>query len=189
MEKNIEELIQELNYCTSISDLYQKRLSDYYYGKTNEGKTEFDFVLDEYKTVSSFYFEFKEMSTKDISLQSSFLKFEEYYDYIDSKQRSLEPIYKKLKVENDNQTSSDNKLHWKGTTLQFAELAKALAESKLLSPELTDKQLFHKLADCFNVPHFDKSGKLKEIRSRSKDLTPLINLLERALTNWIKRKD
>ena len=39
------------------------------------------------------------------------------------------------------------------------------------------------------VENFNEADKLKEIRKRTKDKTPLLNILETSLNNWIHRKD
>jgi 6-pyruvoyl-tetrahydropterin synthase len=80
-------------------------------------------------------------------------------------------------------------LNWQGTTLEFSELSKALCESGLIGKVKNDKEVFESMKQFFNVEDFDKSDKLKQVRNRTKELTPLINRLEVALTNWIKRKD
>jgi hypothetical protein len=85
--------------------------------------------------------------------------------------------------------SKDNTLNWQGTSLEFAELTKALIQSNKLNPELNQKELFKRMKQLFNVEEFNENDKLKDIRKRTKELTPLINILETSLTNWIKRKD
>jgi hypothetical protein len=83
----------------------------------------------------------------------------------------------------------DNTLHWQGTDLQFSELTKALFETNLISPGLTQKEFFKRMKLFFNVKDFDDKEKLKGIRARTKDLTPFINTIETSLNNWIKNKD
>lgn len=80
-------------------------------------------------------------------------------------------------------------LKWQGSQLEFAELTKALIQSNLISPELSEKERFDRMKQFFNVDDFSQSDKLKDIRKRSRDLTPLINTLQTALNNWIKSKD
>ena len=82
----------------------------------------------------------------------------------------------------------DNTLHWQGSELEFAELVKALIMSKKLNPELRQNKIFERMKQFFNVKDFSESDKLKEIRSRTNTPTPLINVLEIALTNWIDSK-
>ena len=61
---------------------------------------------------------------------------------------------------------------------------------EVLVMEITnEKEVFEKMKHFFNVDDFDKSDKLKQVRNRTKSLTPVITVLETALTNWIKRKD
>ena len=82
-----------------------------------------------------------------------------------------------------------NNLNWQGTTLEFSEFSKALIESGLIGKVKNEKEVFDNMKQFFNVDDFDKSDKLKQVRNRTKELTPLINRLEVALTNWIRRKD
>ncbi len=86
-------------------------------------------------------------------------------------------------------TALENSLNWQGQPIQFTELTKALFETKLISPEITQKEFFKRMKQFFNVKEFDDKEKLKGIRARSKDLTPFINVLETSLNNWIKSKD
>jgi hypothetical protein len=87
------------------------------------------------------------------------------------------------------ETIQTNSLNWQGTPIQFTELTKALFETKLISPEITQKEFFKRMKQFFNVKDFDDKERLKGIRARSKDLTPFINILETSLNNWIKNKD
>lgn len=80
-------------------------------------------------------------------------------------------------------------LNWQGTTLQFAEFSKALIESGFIGKIKNEKKVFDKMKQFFNVEDFNKSDKLSQVRYRTKDLTPVITVLEVALTNWIKHKD
>ena len=95
----------------------------------------------------------------------------------------LETIERNIKQENN----SEKHLEWKGSTLQFAELIKALIESKLISPELKQKEIFDLLKTTFNIDVLDVSSKLKEVKQRTKDKTPLINILETNLLSWIEK--
>ena len=82
-----------------------------------------------------------------------------------------------------------NKIQWKGTDLEFSELVKALYESNLISPELTQKECFSILKQAFGLTDFDQNDKLKQIRQRTKDKTKLINTLEINLNKWIEKND
>lgn len=81
------------------------------------------------------------------------------------------------------------KLNWQGTTLEFSEFSKAIIESGFIGKIKNEKEVFEKMKHFFSVEDFDKSDKLKQVRQRIKELTPVITVLETALTNWIKRKD
>lgn len=102
--------------------------------------------------------------------------------------------FQKIEMKNipeENQTIEPKlkTLNWQGTTLEFSEFSKALIESGLIGKVKNEKEVFDNMKHFFNVEDFDKSDKLKQVRNRTKELTPLINRLEVALTNWIKRKD
>lgn len=91
---------------------------------------------------------------------------------------------------NNNENPKDvNTINWQGTTLEFSEFTKALIESSFIGKVKNEKEVFEKMKQFFNVENFDKSDKLKQVRQRTKDLTPAINTLETALINWIRRKD
>jgi hypothetical protein len=93
------------------------------------------------------------------------------------------------KATTSTEQSNYNTLNWQGTSLEFAELTKALIESGFIGKVKNEKEAFEKMKLFFNVPDFDKSDKLKQVRKRTKELTPVINTLETSLLNWIKRKD
>jgi hypothetical protein len=86
-------------------------------------------------------------------------------------------------------TNQTNSLNWQGTPLQFTELTKALFETKLVSPEMNQKEFFKRMKLFFNIDDFKEREKLKDIRIRTNTTTPLLNILETSLNNWIKNKD
>lgn len=103
---------------------------------------------------------------------------------------------RKLELETDNSTTStttltrsENTMRWQGSTLEFAEFTKALIESGFIGKVKNEKEVFEKMKQFFNVDDFDKSDKLKQVRKRTKELTPVISTLEISLMNWIKRED
>ena len=73
-------------------------------------------------------------------------------------------------------------LDWKGTELQFTELTKTLIETKFISPELTQKEIFKRMKHFFNVNDFDEADKIKQVTNRSSN--PLIEILETTLNNF-----
>lgn len=128
-----------------------------------------------------------------------YLEFEDCIDY-NKRARSvlsfnkiikfLEPKKEQLTTQPQQLvTKQINTLNWQGTPLQFAELTKALIETKLISPELTQNEFFKRMKLFFNIDEFDESDKLKDIRKRTNTTTPLLNILENSLNNWIKSKD
>ena len=108
-----------------------------------------------------------------------------FKNLIKSKLKPKQTIEKKLITE----INSENTLNWQGTTLEFSEFTKALIESGFIGKFKSEKEVFERMKQFFNVDDFDKSDKLKQVRNRTKELTPTINTLETSLTNWIKRKD
>lgn len=132
------------------------------------------------ETVRNIYFERNPRNyNSEIIIPNSKIKKEEFYKV------KLQSIQRNLKQEKN----IDKKLYWQGTTLEFSELVKALVESKLVSPELNQKEIYELMRKAFNVEKFDEGQKNKEIRQRSKTSTILINKLETSLTNWIKKND
>jgi len=135
--------------------------------------------------------EMSEEELKEYYLNSSFFSQQRSL-YKPSEFENYRLTFYKLKLKKFQklETSTINSdLYWKGTDLQFAELVKSLKECKLVSPELSQKELFKRLKTVFNVNDFNESDKLKEVRQRTKDLTPMINILETGLLNWIKKTD
>ncbi|WP_264552778.1 hypothetical protein [Flavobacterium sp. N2038] len=96
---------------------------------------------------------------------------------------------KKLESGTSIDTSIINTIDWQGSTLDFSEFTKALIESGYIGKVKNEAIVFEKMKRFFNVKDFDKSDKLKQVRNRTKELTPVINTLETSLLNWIKRKD
>lgn len=86
-------------------------------------------------------------------------------------------------------TNETNSLKWQGTNLEFTELVKALFEANKLNPELKQTEIFKRLKLFFNIDEFNENDKLKDIRNRTITKTPLLNVLETSLTNWITKKD
>lgn len=102
---------------------------------------------------------------------------------------------KKTEIENNLNSNSQidsnaiKTLKWQGTKLEFTELIKSLIVSSKLNPEVNQKEIFSRLKLFFNVDEFDENQKLNDIRKRTNTPTPLINTLEKSLSNWIKSKD
>jgi hypothetical protein len=94
-----------------------------------------------------------------------------------------------LKPQKETNQNENLKLSWGGSKLELSELIKSLIEAKIISPELSQTEIFKRFNNFFNMEDFDHSDKLKEIRKRTKTTTPLINILEISLNNWIKAKD
>lgn len=114
------------------------------------------------------------------------LEIQKYTEILQIETESLSILPQTITQE---QTKELNGLNWQGSELQFTELTKALFETKLISPEITQKEFFKRMKQFFNVKDFDDKEKLKGIRARTKDLTPFINTIETSLNNWIKNKD
>lgn len=132
------------------------------------------------ETVRNMYFNsFPRNNNSETTIPNSTIKKEEFYKV------KLQSIQRNLKQEKN----IDKKLYWQGTTLEFSELVKALIESKLVSSQLSQKEIYELMRKVFNVEKFDEGQKNKEIRQRTKTSTILINKLETSLINWIKKND
>ena len=101
----------------------------------------------------------------------------------------IKSVNDSLRLKANDTINNIKSLKWQGTELQLTELAKALKESNLLNPELSQKAIFERFKEFLQVENFNEADKLKEIRKRTKDKTPLLNILETSLNNWIHRKD
>lgn len=115
---------------------------------------------------------------------------------ISSQRRIIEFTENRIvEIENELKTTTyknsilENSLNWQGTPLQFTELTKALIQSNLISPELSENERFKRMRQLFNINEFNEGDKLKDIRRRTNTPTPLLNILETSLNNWIKNKD
>ncbi len=132
------------------------------------------------ETVRNIYFErYPRNNDSEITIPNYTIKKEKFY------KSKLQSIQRNLKQEKN----IEKKLYWTGTPLEFSELVKALIESKLVSPELKQKEIYELMRKAFNVEKFDEGQKNKEIKQRSKTSTILINRLETSLINWITKKD
>jgi hypothetical protein len=107
-------------------------------------------------------------------------------EFLNDKKIQLTSLSHQIETE---QTKMINSLNWQGTNLEFAELVKALFEANKLNPELKQTEIFKRLKQFFNIDEFNENDKLKDIRKRTNTTTPLINILETSLNNWITKKD
>ena len=121
------------------------------------------------------------------------------YNIIVSVDESDEALsYEKEKIKNmsesplsESNIAVDNiePLKWKGSKLELTELSKALIELSLISPQLTQKEIFKRLRAFLQVDDFNENDKLKDIRKRTNTKTPLLNKLETSLNHWIHKED
>ena len=121
------------------------------------------------------------------------------YNIIVSVDESDEALsYEKEKIKNmsesplsESNIAVDNiePLKWKGSKLELTELSKALIELSLISPQLTQKEIFKRLRAFLQVDDFNENDKLKDIRKRTNTTTPLLNILETSLNHWIHKED
>ncbi|GIJ95810.1 hypothetical protein CAPN001_03790 [Capnocytophaga stomatis] len=79
-------------------------------------------------------------------------------------------------------------LQWKGEAIELAELVQALIESKLLNPELTQKEIYSRFKAFFEID-FDHEDKKKKIKNRTNTLTPFLEKLMISVENFITGKD
>lgn len=144
----------------------------------NTNCASYDFIVEALKNKAIS----KSMNSTDDIIANYKIHFNKIISFLETKKSELETNSQSIMKAGDT-------LNWQGTHLQFTELTKALFETKLISPTLTQKEFFKRMELFFNVDEFDEKEKLKGIRARSRDLTPFINTLEISLNNWIKNKD
>lgn len=77
-------------------------------------------------------------------------------------------------------------LNWEGSHIEFAEIVKALIEAKKISGE-NDKLIFEDLCKIFGIEEFKKDSRLKGLKKRINETTPLLIQLEESLNNWIDK--
>jgi hypothetical protein len=161
-------------------------------GEYNETVTRWEYCIDSFEIsgdrneiVFNEIIDFNELTDGFNLVKSERLAFtySKIISFLNEKKEQLTTQPHQIKAE------QINSLKWQGTNLQFAELTKALIETKLISPELTQKEFFKRMKQFFNIDEFNESDKLKEIRERTNTTTPLLNILETSLNNWIKKKD
>lgn len=96
----------------------------------------------------------------------------------------------KPKEEEEEPSSASLKLisniQWQGEHIEFAEIIKALIESKKISGT-TEKSIFEDLCLVFGVKDFNKNNRIGGLKKRIHDTTPLIHQLEIHLNSWINR--
>lgn len=121
------------------------------------------------------------------------LTYSKILDFLNDKRTQLTTQPRQIEnsettTETATKTAPNNSLNWQGTPLQFTELTKALFETKLISPEITQKEFFNRMKLFFNIDDFIESDKIKEIVNRSNTPTPFINILEITLNNFRKNQ-
>lgn len=132
------------------------------------------------------YSEIKEEVLKDNSkskISSLKIIFLKIIEFLETKKNENKM---NIKQKNNNEIKT---LNWQGTQLEFTELVKALIASNKLNTELTQKEVFNRLREFFNIVEFNENEKLNDIRKRTNTPTPFINILETSLNNWITRID
>ncbi|ATA74910.1 RteC domain-containing protein [Capnocytophaga sp. H2931] len=91
-------------------------------------------------------------------------------------------------VSEEPQNQNIKPLQWKGEVIELAELVQALIESKLLNPELTQKEIYSRFKAFFEID-FDHEDKKKKIKNRTTTLTPFLEKLMISVENFITGKD
>lgn len=186
LNNEISQLINDRKYfygCPFIDykETYQLRLTSFLHDFIDANEIDFiDFELNnkiEYKYIDD---KAKLNIEYSIKLRNDFLNRQKEF-LINS--NNPEPL------EQPTITNTNNSLNWQGTKLEFTELVKALIVANKLDANLTQTEIFKRLKQFFNVDEFNHDDKLKDIRKRTNTTTPLINILETSLDNWIKSKD
>lgn len=80
-----------------------------------------------------------------------------------------------------------SKITWEGEHIEFAELVKALIEAKKISGT-SDKAIFEDLCSILKIEDFNKDQRLKGLKKRIHETTPLLFKLEQKLNEWIEQK-
>ncbi|MFK8284629.1 RteC domain-containing protein [Capnocytophaga canis] len=91
-------------------------------------------------------------------------------------------------VSEEPQNQNIKPLQWKGEVIELAELVQALIESKLLNPELTQKEIYSRFKAFFEID-FDHEDKKKKMKNRTTTLTPFLEKLMISVENFITGKD
>ena len=189
---------------------YKKRLIEFL--EIHDDAEEIDFIEDELKAFlipigSDEPFKYLDLTQKkDLNYTKnktvSFLvqkaKIADYNIIVSVDESDEALSYEKEKIKNMSESplSESNiainniePLKWKGSELELTELSKALIELGLISPDLTQKEIFKRLRAFLQVDDFNENDKLKDIRKRTNTPTPLLNKLEISLEHWIHKKD
>lgn len=110
-------------------------------------------------------------------------------DQLISHLEKLRPAEKEDKEEVPTFTNQalPSNLKWEGEHIEFAELVKALIEAKKISGT-TDKAIFEDLCSVLKIEEFNKDRRLKGLKKRIHETTPLLFKLEESLNEWIEQK-
>ncbi|WP_310379607.1 RteC domain-containing protein [Flavobacterium sp.] len=150
-----------------------------------------DFVMENHKAYCKLYYDIVDKNrltniNSDVEIEQSRLIFPKIISFLENKKSEIE---NQPKINSQISMNDIKTLNWQGTELEFTELIKALRLSNKLNPEVNQIETFARLKLFFNLPEFNENDKLKEVRNRTKTLTPFLNTLEISLSNWIKSKD
>lgn len=186
------EQIRLYNHCLENVIVFRPEASDKHYTKPQlTGENLIDEILNKIRTrhIDSRLVDYE---SENIEKETEDFHFD--FELAENLVKSFSKIIsfledKKLEPGTSIHTSIINTLDWQGSTLDFSEFTKALIESGYIGKVKNEAIVFEKMKQFFNVKDFDKSDKLKQVRNRTRELTPVIHTLETSLLNWIKRKD
>ena len=100
----------------------------------------------------------------------------------------LENMKKPLEKDIPTSPQLPSQIKWEGEHIEFAELVKALIEAKKISGT-TDKAIFEDLGSVLKIQGFYKDRRLKGLKKRVHETTPLLFELEQSLNRWIDNKN
>ena len=172
---NLIQIIIEKAKTKELTDI-QKHILLLYFNKKDDLILNTDVLNDLFDYTNCSQDDFEEM------------RFPDQLDF--TKLNKILPIMKNNESEifqNVIETQQIKTLKFQGSPLLFTELVKALKESNMLNPELTQKEIFERMSIFFEMETFNFNEKISDIKKRTNTPTPFINTLETALTNFIKK--
>lgn len=186
-EKELSDFIDDYEDNTK-DDFWKEQLKLYSVCKENVHIFEIEGTA-QYKTIA----EFQGTNVIDEVLDKISDGKEYNFEYAQKLERSfnkiLDFITKQISPETQIEASINEGLNWEGTKLELTELIKALIHAQKLDQNLSETKIFKRFCKFLNVEDFNHTDKARDIRDRTKNLTPLIHKLEIALTNWIHKED
>ncbi|MFJ1321996.1 RteC domain-containing protein [Capnocytophaga canis] len=179
----LKALLKSFNeyYKDFIKKEYFYNIEEFYYFRnraTNDNKADYYSITQkQLKEVFSLL-----LKRRNNILQFKYLLIEKINELQEKKSQPV-PF-----VSEEPQPQNIKSLQWKGEAIELTELVQALIESKLLNPELTQKEIYSRFKAFFEID-FDHEDKKKKIKKRTNTLTPFLEKLMISIENFIDGKD